>query len=57
MGKKWKNIVDKKNLFYQFCIFSLGHKNWYQSTVLAPIMAEGTGAQGQRRLEDTIKQL
>ena len=57
MGKKWKNIVDKKNLFYQFCIFSLGHKNWYQSTVLAPIMAEGTKAQGQRRLEDTIKQL
>ena len=30
---------------------------WPESMVLAPIMAEGTRAQGQRRFEDIVKQL
>ena len=35
-GKTWKNNLNKKKMF------SLDHKNWYQSTVLEPIIMEGT---------------
>ena len=33
MGKTWKNNLNKDNIFSQFCIFSLGHKNWMQKSL------------------------